>query len=146
MGRCVLIECEAPEVAPLFHFVARVVSAAGHEVVRSRELDGHAALAVGFGPSCRQAEFVRGVWLSPDLTDAELVAALSRSAGPGLVVGASADPGWDSAAAARLRQFEVLQLAHVDRHFEVAGDPIATLGVYARILDRVGALVRKTPA
>jgi hypothetical protein len=144
VGRCVLIECEVPEMAPLFHFVGRAAEAAGHEVVPSAVVDG-ATIAVGFGMSCRLADRLGGVWMSPDLTDPGTVAVLSRAAGPGLVIGASGDPGWDPAAAARLRQFEVLQLAHVDRHFEVAGDPIATLGVYARILDRVGALMRRTP-
>ena len=145
MGRCVLIECEVPEMAPLFHFVARAAEAAGHEVVSSSVVEG-ATLAVGFGTSCHEAARIGGVWLSPDLTDPDLVSVFSRAVGPGLVIGASGGTGWDSAAAARLRQFEVLQLAHVDRHFEVPGDPVATLGVYARILDRVGALMRKAAA
>lgn len=144
-GRCVMIPTDEPAVAPLFHFISRMLGSAGHDVSVSDDdgaLDG-AVLAVGFGPACRSAASLPGVWLSPDFTDEATLLALGSSKGPGLVVGTFVDPGWDRAAAARVRQFEVLQLPHVDRFFEVPGDPVASLHVYERILERVAALVRK---
>ncbi|MDH4118994.1 MAG: hypothetical protein OEW30_16555, partial [Acidimicrobiia bacterium] len=60
--------------------------------------------------------------------------------GPGLVVGSLDDPGWDRAAAARLREFEVLTIPGVDQRLEAAGDPVRSLEVAARVLERARAL------
>jgi hypothetical protein len=144
-SRCVMYPGSA---APLFHFIGRQLEAAGREVVVASlgVPPGEATLVVAFGEACRLAAVVPntpGVWLSPDFGDDTTSEALAASSGPGLVVGSFLDPGWDRAAAARLRQFEILQVPHVDRHFEAIGDPAATLHVYARIIERVSALVRR---
>jgi hypothetical protein len=146
-SRCVMYPDGA---VPLFHFMQRTVEAAGHTVsVASFEdprLD--AEIVVGFGRSCRLAAAVpgaAGVWLSPDFSDQATAEGLSSSSGPGLVIGSVDDPAWDRSAAARLRQFEILQIPHVDREFEVPGDPVASLRVFERILDRVSALSRRIP-
>ncbi len=144
-SRCVMYPGSA---SPLFHFIGRQLEAAGREVVAAAigVPPGEASLVVAFGEACRLAAAVPttpGVWLSPDFGDDVTAEALAASSGPGLVIGSLLDPGWDRAAAARLRQFEILQLPHVDRHFEVIDDPAATLQLYARIIDRVAALVRR---
>lgn len=134
---------------PLFHFVGRMAEALGHAVREASpgESPEGAGIVVGFGAACRLAASVTGagVWLSPDFSDAATIEGLFAATGPGLVVGSIEDPGWDRAMAARLRQFEVLQLPRVDRQFEVADDPVATLQVYQRILERVGAVLRRVP-
>jgi hypothetical protein len=131
---------------PLFHYTRRLIEVAGHESVIADVDDplDDAALVMGFGPACRRAANVRlGIWLSPDFRDAETAQALEASNGPGLVVGSLEEEGWDRAAAARLRQFEILHLTHVNRFLEVAGNPIGSVDVMRQMLGRTADIVRR---
>ena len=146
MGKCVVIPTEDAAHLPLFHYVVGLIEVAGHEPVVAgvdAAVDG-SALVVAFGRGCRRAaDAPLGAWLSPDFGDEDTAAALVGASGPGLIVGSLDDAGWDRAAAARLRQYEVLHLPRVNRFFEIPGDPIGSIDVMRQILDRLSAMIRR---
>jgi hypothetical protein len=81
------------------------------------------------------------VWLTPLLVRPDVVAAMRASTAPALLVGSSADSTWadgelpDNAAA------EVLELDGLDHSLQVAGDPLASLGVLRDVTERVGTFL-----
>jgi hypothetical protein len=140
----VLVPTEEAAELPLFHYARELLLQGGHEVVIGEpDVPLHdAGFAMGFGRACRRAADVDvGVWLSPDFSDPETATALTNAKGPGLVVGSLDDPGWDRAAAARLRQFELFHLNHVDRTLEIPGDVIGSIDAMRRVLDRTAATI-----
>lgn len=131
---------------PLFHYARGLLVQLGHQPeVASDDAALHdVKFVLGFGRACRRAADVDlGVWLSPDFSDPETATALANAKGPGLVVGSLDDPGWDRAAAARLRQFELFHLNRVNRTLEVADDVIGSIDAMRRILDRTSATIRR---
>lgn len=146
MARCVLIPTEEAAASPLFHYARELFEERGHETAYAA-IDGplhEADFVLGFGRACRRAADVDvGAWLSPDFTDDETSEALTNAKGPGLVVGSLQDPLWDRAAAARLRQFELLHLNHVDRTLEIPGDVVGSIEVMRQVLARLGDTVRR---
>jgi len=84
------------------------------------------------------------VWLTPVLTAVWLTAALERATAPFLLVGGSADPLWDRAAARRLSPY-VVEVPAANHGMYVPGPLTDTIAVLARIvvaveefLDEVG--------
>jgi hypothetical protein len=84
------------------------------------------------------------VWLTPVLTASWLTAALERATAPFLLVGGSADPLWDRAAARRLSPY-VVEVPAANHGMYVPGPLTDTIAVLARIvvaveefLDEVG--------
>lgn len=84
------------------------------------------------------------VWLTPLLSVPWLVAALERATAPFLLVGGSADPAWDRAAARRLSPY-VVEVPAANHGMYVPGPLTDTIAVLARIvvaveefLDEVG--------
>ena len=84
------------------------------------------------------------VWLTPILTLPWITDALRRATAPFLLVGGTADPMWDAAAAGRLSPY-VLQVEDADHGMYVPGpltDSIAVLGrvitAMEEFLDAVG--------
>jgi pimeloyl-ACP methyl ester carboxylesterase len=84
------------------------------------------------------------VWLTPILSAAEVPAALERATAPFLLVGGSADPLWDRAAARRLSPY-VVEVPAANHGMYVPGPLTDTIAVLARIvvaveefLDEVG--------
>jgi hypothetical protein len=78
------------------------------------------------------------VWMTPLLRDPEVVAALERATGPGLLVGGSADLQWDADVAARLPQ-EVLELDGADHALVRPGDPRGSVDLLSAVVERVDA-------
>ncbi|MDH5521877.1 MAG: hypothetical protein OEZ14_15245 [Acidimicrobiia bacterium] len=137
LGRCLLIPDESN--LPLMYYLGRMAEASGY-VVELSLAPADATVVIGFGEACRFAVAAPGVWIAPDFRRPEVAAAFAGATGPGLVVGSLDDPGWDRAAAARLREFEVLTIPGVDQRLEAAGDPVRSLEVAARVLERARAL------
>lgn len=92
------------------------------------------------------ARGISGVWLTPDLHDPTVAAALSTAPALGLVVGATEDGTWDVRVAARIRGFEVFQVGGPDANLEDRHDPHRSLDLLRRLIDRVGALVDRIEA
>ncbi len=92
------------------------------------------------------ARGIPGVWLTPDLHDPAVAAALSTAPALGLVVGATEDGTWDVRVAARIRGFEVFQVGGPDANLEDRHDPHRSLDLLRRLIDRVGALVERVGA
>lgn len=67
-----------------------------------------------------------GVWLTPLLREDRLLQAARASSSPTMLVGGSADPSWDSGAAAASGQ-RVLEVAGADHSLEVVGDVAASI-------------------
>jgi alpha-beta hydrolase superfamily lysophospholipase len=66
-----------------------------------------------------------GVWLTPVLRDAELVRDLRRTAAPFLLVGGTADRGWDPETARGLAQ-PFYEAPGADHGMEIADDPVTS--------------------
>ncbi len=144
MTKCVVIPTEEAAGLPLFHYVRALIAVAGYDCIVAEVDDSlhDVGFVVAFGSGCRRAADVDlGVWLSPNFADPDTATALSNAKGPGLIVGSLSDEGWDRASAARLRQFEVLHLARVDRYFELPGDPMGSIDVMTQILGRLSAMI-----
>lgn len=144
MAQCAVIPTDEAAGLPLFHYVRGLIAKAGHQSIVA-DVTGSLhdiGLVVAFGAGCKRAADVDlGVWLSPDFADPDTADALVNAKGPGLIVGSLADAGWDRASAARLRQFEILHLARVDRYFELPGDPMGSIEVLTQILGRMSAMI-----
>jgi hypothetical protein len=74
------------------------------------------------------------VWLTPLLTLPHVVAALDRATAPFLLVGGTADPGWDSAVARRLTP-HVFEVVGADHGMYVPGPLTASIAMLARVVD-----------
>jgi hypothetical protein len=75
---------------------------------------------------------VPGIWLAPVLTDPAVRAALPALPAGSLLVGGTADPSWDGAAAAS-SGLPVLQLADADGCLEIPGDVPRSIATLARV-------------
>lgn len=103
---------------------------------------------VGHGTASRSASVavelgLPVVYISPRLDEPEVAAALAALRAPGFVAGAISDPHWDRVVAARLNPMEVLQLPTGDDRLEVEEDPLASLEVVVRVIERCRSLLRR---
>jgi hypothetical protein len=81
------------------------------------------------------------VWLTPLLVRPEVVAALSSSSAPSLLVGSTADPTWANGEQPGGGSVEVLELDGLDHSLQVEGDPLASLDVLRQVTERIGAFL-----
>jgi hypothetical protein len=79
-----------------------------------------------------------GIWLTPLLGVEELRRAAARAAASTLLIGGTADPYWDGAAAAATGA-AVFEVPGADHSLERPGDLDGTLAVLAAVLERIGA-------
>ena len=79
------------------------------------------------------------VWLTPLLTQPEIVEALGFTGSPTLLVGSPDDPSWGDGIAPGNPALEVLELAGLDHSLQVTGDPSASLDVLRTVTARLGA-------
>jgi hypothetical protein len=73
------------------------------------------------------------VWLTPLLTLPRVSAALGRAKAPFLLVGGTADPYWDSAAARRLSP-HVLEVGGADHGMSVPGPVAGSVAILGRVV------------
>lgn len=76
------------------------------------------------------------VWLTPLLTDARVLAALRRATAPTLLIGGTADPVWDGAAARELSPY-VLEVPDADHGLYVPGPLAGSAAVLGRVVTSV---------
>ena len=154
---------------PLLWFARKVVQKRGWTVVEVWDewrggadavawADDRASAALGAAAAARQLLLVgksissfaaalaadRGlpaVWLTPLLTEDEVVTALRRRTAPALLVGGTADETWDARVAYELDGAEVLELDGADHALEIAGDPLASIDALRRTTERIEAFV-----
>ena len=81
-----------------------------------------------------------GVWLTPLLRLPEIAAAFEGLDAPSLLIGGSADASWD-AAVARRGGHEVLELEGADHSLQIGGDPLASVALLRRVVERVDAFI-----
>ncbi|WP_432485420.1 alpha/beta hydrolase [Kineococcus esterisolvens] len=81
-----------------------------------------------------------GIWLTPLLREPDLCRAAGRATAPTLLVGGSADPYWDAAAARQSGQ-RVLEVAGADHSMEVPGDVGASMQSLQAVLAAAGELL-----
>jgi len=81
------------------------------------------------------------VWLTPLLIRPEVVAAISSSSAPSLLVGSAADPTWADGEQPGGGSVEVLELDGLDHSLQVEGDPLASLDVLRQVTQRIGAFL-----
>jgi hypothetical protein len=79
-----------------------------------------------------------GVWLTPLLGVEDVRRAAARAAASTLLIGGTADPYWDGAAAAATGA-AVLEIPGADHSLERPGDLTGTLEVLSTVLGRIGA-------
>ncbi|WP_432570817.1 alpha/beta hydrolase [Kineococcus sp. SYSU DK005] len=77
-----------------------------------------------------------GVWLTPLLREPQVRRAAERATAPTLLVGGSADPYWDAAAAAAWGQ-RVLEVAGADHSIEVPGEVGASLRALQTVVTEI---------
>jgi hypothetical protein len=111
------------------------------EVVPLLDRLGGAPLLIGksLGTNAAALAAERGlpaVWLTPVLTLPWVSAAMARASAPFLLIGGTADPYWDSAAARRLSP-HVLEVDAADHGMVVPGPAAATIAVLARVVAAV---------
>lgn len=155
-----------PLDGPLFWYAREELLASGWDVAQAdtavespaavfdalaEVANGRLRCLVSMGQAARvaldpRARCIPGMWLAPPLVDTSVFSALSDCPGPGLLVGSPSDPSWSVSGASRVRQLEVLQLADADRRLEVPGDPMRSLEMMRRLLDRFRALLAKIDA
>lgn len=109
------------------------VSAAETIVLVAKSISTYASALPG-------AAGLPGVWLTPLLSAPAIAAALEIPTAPALLVGGSADPSWDAAAAGRSRA-EVLEIEGADHALQVKGDPLASIDALGRLAERVDGFV-----
>jgi hypothetical protein len=87
------------------------------------------------------------VWLTPLLSGsshAELVVAgLSASTAPCLLVGGSADNLWDGGAARSIASAEVLVIADADHALQIPGDPMKSIEVLRTVTEAIARFLRE---
>lgn len=84
------------------------------------------------------ARGVPGIWLTPLLGIEAVRRAAARAAASTLLIGGTADPYWDGAAAA-VTGAEVFEVAGADHSLERPGDLAGTLEVLSTVLSRMDA-------
>ena len=109
--------------------------------------DAELRVVIGKSLGSAAAPLVRGpaVWLTPLLTQGEIVEALRTTEAPTLLVGSPDDPTWGEGAVPGKAALEVLELHGLDHSLQVSGDPRASLDVLARVTERVGAFLAALP-
>ena len=85
-----------------------------------------------------------GIWLTPLLHEPQVREAAKAASAPTLLVGGSADPYWD-AAAARCSGQRVLEVPGADHSMEVTGDLDASLHALQKVLAAAGDLLDDLP-
>jgi hypothetical protein len=101
--------------------------------------DAELTVAVGKSLGSIAATLVTGpaVWLTPLLTEPEIVEALAATDAPTLLVGSRADPTWADGNVPDNPSLEMLELDGLDHSLQLSGDPLASLdalrGVTARV-------------
>jgi hypothetical protein len=81
-----------------------------------------------------------GIWLTPLLHDAGIAAGFEQLSAPALLVGGTADESWDGGIARRAG-LEVLELEGADHALQIEGDPIASVDLLRRVVERMDAFV-----
>ena len=76
------------------------------------------------------------IWLTPVLTEPEVVEAIQAAERPPLLIGGDADPVWDGAAARRISP-HVLEIPDADHELYIPGPVSATAAVAGRVADAV---------
>jgi hypothetical protein len=113
---------------------------------RALALAGDArVLVIGKSLASRLARSVsdRGLaaaWLTPVLTEAEVIDGLKRASQPTLLVGGTADSLWSRSAIPANPMLEVLELPGVDHALQVPGDPEASLDALQQMVEAVSRL------
>jgi len=82
-----------------------------------------------------------GIWLTPVLHDTALVTDLRRGTAPFLLVGGTADRGWDSELAHSFGQ-PVHEAPNADHSLEISDDPVASVEVLRGATIAIDAFVR----
>lgn len=86
-----------------------------------------------------------GIWLTPLLTEARVRGALSRQTAGGLLVGGTADPAWDGAAA-HATGLDVVEVPGADHALHVGTDWRASLTALHTTLEAVERVAYETTA
>jgi hypothetical protein len=109
--------------------------------------DSELTVVIGKSLGSAAAPIVRGpaVWLTPLLTQDEIVEALRTTEAPTLLVGSPDDPTWGEGAVPGNEALEVLELPGLDHSLQVSGDPRASLDALGTVTDRVGAFLDALP-
>jgi hypothetical protein len=150
----VVVETDSyPADGPLLWYVRRLAESHGlavHPAPAGGRPTGR-PIVVGHGPASTWSAWAAAhdlpvVFFSPYLDIAEVAGSLTALRGPGLAVGAVGDPHWDRVTAARLTSLEVLQLPGADHLLEVPGDPLASIQVITRVVERCRALLERLRA
>ncbi|MGH3730857.1 MAG: alpha/beta hydrolase [Micromonosporaceae bacterium] len=81
-----------------------------------------------------------GIWLTPLLTQARVVDALSRAGAPTLLIGGSADPAWDGDLASKLGH-PYLEIANADHGMEIEDDPAESVKILGQVTATVSDFV-----
>jgi hypothetical protein len=81
-----------------------------------------------------------GIWLTPLLYDEEIAAGFERLSAPALLVGGTADESWDGRLARRAGH-EMLELDAANHSLQIEGQPLASLEVLRRVVERMDAFV-----
>jgi hypothetical protein len=81
-----------------------------------------------------------GIWLTPLLRDDEIATGFEQLSAPALVVGGTADESWDGELARRAGH-DVLELEGANHALQIEGDPLASIDVLRRVVDRMDAFV-----
>jgi hypothetical protein len=89
------------------------------------------------------ARGVPGIWLTPLLGVEDVRRAAARAAASTLLIGGTADPFWDGAAAAATGA-AVLEVPGADHSLERPGDLTGTLEVLSTVLSRIDAQLATT--
>jgi hypothetical protein len=103
--------------------------------------DAGLTVAVGKSLGSIAATLVTGpaVWLTPLLTEPEIVEALGATDAPTLLVGSRADPTWGDGTVPDNPALEVLELDGLDHSLQLSGDPLASLDALRGVTARVGS-------
>jgi len=103
--------------------------------------DAELTVPVGKSLGSIAATLVTGpaVWLTPLLTQPEIVEALHATSAPTLLVGSPADATWGDGTVPDNAALEVLELGGLDHSLQVSGDPLASLDALRDVTARVGA-------
>ena len=86
---------------------------------------------------------IPGVWLTPLLGSEYVKAALEATQVPTLVVGATADPSWDSEFVARLENVEVIEIDGSNHVLGHATDPSRSIDYLRTVTQGVGSFVNR---
>ena len=81
-----------------------------------------------------------GVWLTPLLPVPEVAEGFRRLRAPALLVGGSADESWDGQLA-RDTGHEVLELDGADHSLQLPGEPLRSVDLLRRVVERMDAFV-----